>query len=253
MSYRSSSTYNLGLPGFTRAVKWLMIVTAGVWVLQVLMQAIVPETYGQLALLLMLTPARLLHGAFWQPFTYLFLHATFWHLLWNMLGLWFFGVAVEGALGAARFLRFYFFCGVGAGLIDVALHLLLGRSLDIPTLGASGAIYGVLLAFGMMFPDQPVFLLLPPVTLKAKWLVLIYGGLEFLFAIAGSFGQADNVSHFAHLGGMLFAYIFIQSRRPRGRFQEAYRRWRRRRLQRRFEVYMSKRDRHDDRGDRWVN
>jgi membrane associated rhomboid family serine protease len=144
----------------------------------------------------------------------------------------------------------YFVSGIGAGLIDVAAHLTVQHTdLRIPTLGASGAIYGVLMAFSVMFPDRPVFLAIPPVTVKGKYLAIIFGGIEFL----ASFNTGDNVSHFAHLGGMLFAFIFMKSRMPFGRIREQYALWRRRRLQRRFEIYMTKRDRRTGSGGPWVH
>jgi membrane associated rhomboid family serine protease len=117
------------------------------------------------------------------------------------------------------------------------------------TIGASGAIYGVLLAFGMLFPERPVFLMLPPVVIKGKWLAVIFGAIEFL----SSFNTGDHASHFAHLGGMLFAFIFLRSRLPFSRLREQYALWRRRRLQRRFEIYMSNRDRRTGTGGPWVH
>lgn len=245
MSYRGTSlpSYTFSVPGFSRAVKVLVIVTSCVWLLQYL--APPPRLpWGWLYL----WPFEVAHGAIWQLFTYLFLHAGFSHLFWNMFGLWMFGVWVEQALGTRRFYFFYFLCGIGAGLIDVLAHLALGTP-AVPTIGASGAIFGVLLAFGMMFPDQPVFLLIPPVSIKAKWLVLGYGALEFVF----TFGASDGVSHFAHLGGMLFAFLYLKGSNPVGRLRGDYARWRRRRLQRRFDVYMRKRDRHNDSDQRWTN
>lgn len=245
MPYRGTiPSYTFSVPGFTRAVKVLVIVTCSVWVLQYLLPP--PRLpWGWLYLF----PVEVVHGAVWQLFSYLFLHAGFWHLFWNMFGLWMFGVAVEQALGTKQFYFFYFLCGVGAGLIDVLAHLALGTG-QVPTIGASGAIFGVLLAFGMMFPDQPVFLLIPPVSIKAKWLVLGYGVLEFLFTL----GASDGVSHFAHLGGMLFAFLYLRGASPLRGVRRDYERWRRRRLQRRFEVYMRKRDRHNDPpGENWMN
>ncbi len=136
----------------------------------------------------------------WQPFTYLFLHGGFGHLFFNMLALWMFGVEIENYWGTKHFTIYYFTCGVGAGILNMIF------THDAPTIGASGAVYGVLLAFGMMFPDRYIYIyfLLP---IKAKFLVAIYIVLEF-FASLGSSGS--NVAHFAHLGGMLIGFIYIK-------------------------------------------
>lgn len=249
MANRSTPTYTFSVPGFSRGVKTLILITSGVFLLEWLHGAGIPPFTLIPFRYFVLSPYEFLHGALWQPFTYLFLHASFWHLFWNMFGLWMFGVAVEEALGTGRFYRLYFISGIGGGLVDVLLHWTLHANLLIPTIGASGAVFGILLAFGMMFPNQPVFLLLPPVSIKAKWLVLGYGVLEFFFAVSP---RSDQVSHFAHLGGMLFAFLYLKSRRPNFGLRASYDRWKRRRLQRRFEVYMSKRDRQNS-GRRWMN
>jgi len=137
----------------------------------------------------------------WQPVTYLFLHGGFGHLFFNMLALWMFGVEIENYWGTKHFTSYYFTCGVGAGILNMIF------THDAPTIGASGAVYGVLLAFGMMFPDRYIYIyfLLP---IKAKYLVAIYAVLEF-FASLGSSGS--NVAHFAHLGGMLIGFIYIKA------------------------------------------
>jgi membrane associated rhomboid family serine protease len=145
----------------------------------------------------------------WQLVTYGFLHANFSHLFLNLFALWMFGTAVERYWGSARFALYYFVCLVGAALVQLVamyLHLRAGGA-PFPTLGASGAVFGLLLAFGMMFPDERIMLLFPPIPLKAKWFVLGYGGLELFFGVAGI---ASNIAHFAHLGGMLFGFLLIQ-------------------------------------------
>ncbi len=249
MANRSTPTYTFSVPGFTRGVKLLILITSGVFVLEWLAQAGLPLVDDIPFRIFYLSPLDVVrHFAFWQPFTYLFIHANFWHLFFNMLGLWMFGVAVEEALGTARFYRLYFISGVGGGLVDIALHWGLQRGIAIPTIGASAAVFGVLLAFGMMFPNQPVFLILPPVSIKAKWLVLAYGVLEFLFAVGP---RTDDVSHVAHLGGMLFAFLYLRTRWPQLGLGQQYQRWRRRRMQRRFQVYMNQRDRPN--GRKWMN
>ena len=141
---------------------------------------------------------------FWQLVTYSFLHGGFTHLLFNMFALWLFGVQLENTWGSRRFTVFYFVCVVGAALIQLIVASTGG---DIyPTVGASGGVFGILLAFGMMFPNQPIYIyfLFP---IKAKWFVILYGLLELWAAVTGT--QA-GVANFAHLGGMLFGFLLIQ-------------------------------------------
>jgi membrane associated rhomboid family serine protease len=143
----------------------------------------------------------------WQLVTYSFLHGGLAHLFFNMFALWMFGVQIENAWGSRRFATYYFACVVGAGLIQLVVATLAALSGDIyPTVGASGGVFGILLAFGMMFPNQPIYIyFLFPV--KAKWLVIGYGLIELW---AGVTGTQSGVAHFAHLGGMLFGFLLIQ-------------------------------------------
>jgi len=137
----------------------------------------------------------------WQLVSYSFLHGSFGHLFFNMFALWMFGVQVENRWGSQRFGVFYFTCVIGAALT----HLLF-VSAPVPTVGASGGVYGVLLAFGMMFPNQPIYIwfLFP---IKAKWLVIGFGALELYSAVTGT---AAGVANFAHLGGMVVGFFLIQ-------------------------------------------
>jgi membrane associated rhomboid family serine protease len=191
----------------------------------------------------------------WQPVTYMFLHGGLMHLLINMLVLWMFGRDLERIWGARKFLNYYFVCGAGAGIINVAagfLPLFWGRHpSDIPTVGASGAIFGVLIANAVLFPDRPVWLIPFPVMLPMKIFVAIMGGIEFFSELSA---PGDSISHVCHLGGMLIGYIYLR----RGSFFYGMRNtvsdWKRRRLRRRFNVYM--RNRGGDppsRPGRWVN
>ena len=145
----------------------------------------------------------------WQLFTYMFLHAGFMHLLFNMFALWMFGMELENTWGSKKFFTYYMICGIGAGLSTLIIGPLFGPA--GPTVGASGAIYGVLIAFGMMFPDRPIFVyfLLP---IRARYFVLIYIGLELY---AGITGTTDGIAHFAHLGGAAvgLVYMLIDQRR----------------------------------------
>lgn len=145
----------------------------------------------------------------YQPFSYMFLHGNFQHLLFNMLALWMFGRDVEPALGTKRFLTLYFTCGIGAAFCQELWQwgaMVWTMTPPALTVGASGAVYGVLLAFGMLFPNQRLLLLIPPIPIKAKYLVAMYAAIE-LFS---SFSTDSNVAHFAHLGGMLFAWGLLR-------------------------------------------
>jgi membrane associated rhomboid family serine protease len=247
MAYRSTPppTYTFSVPGFTRAVKVLIIATCAVFVLQYVDRGLNNALISWFALV----PALVL-PEIWRMATYLFLHAGFSHLFWNMFALWMFGVWVEEEIGSRRFYQLYFVSGIGGAAVDVAAHFILRPHVLSYTIGASGAIYGVLLAVGVLFPDRPVFLLLPPVTVKAKWLVLFYGVLEFLFTLHGAGG--DGIAHFAHLGGMLFAFLFLKMGTPRFGLAQSYERWRRKQMQKKFEVYMNQRDRRTPPGG-WRN
>ncbi len=168
----------------------------------------------------------------WQVVTHMFLHGGFWHIFFNMYTLFIFGSVVERYLGPKKFLLFYFVCGLGA----VALHLgveylqmqsfmqsaadgsatAVQRIQDLkmtPTVGASGAIYGVLMGYAMLFPESRMTLLFPPVTLSAKWMVVAFAVIELLTGVTG---LASGIAHFAHLGGMLIGWLMILWWRRRG-------------------------------------
>ncbi len=140
----------------------------------------------------------------YQVITYMFLHGDLSHLFFNMFALWMFGRTLEYELGSKRFLIYYMVCGVGAGLLQLAIGLLYPYSL---TVGASGAVFGLLLAFGVMHPNSVIMLLIPPIPIKAKWFVVLYGALELYLGWRNSPG--DNVAHFAHLGGMLWGFMLL--------------------------------------------
>jgi membrane associated rhomboid family serine protease len=141
----------------------------------------------------------------WQLVTYSFLHGSVLHLLLNMYALWLFGSRMERAWGSRAFAVYYFFCVIGAGLVQLFVANLgvAGEGGMYPTLGASGGVFGVLLAFGLTYPNERLMLIFPPVVLPAKWFVLIYGAIELW---AGVTGTEAGVAHFAHLGGMLFGF-----------------------------------------------
>lgn len=140
---------------------------------------------------------------FWQLFTYMFMHAGFFHLLFNMFALWMFGMELENNWGSKKFLLFYLACGIGAGISNLLLGPLFGQG--GPTVGASGAVYGILLAFGMIFPNRPIFLYFF-IPIKAKYFVMIFMAIELY---AGITGTQDGIAHFAHLGGAAVGFILI--------------------------------------------
>jgi len=237
--YRSYNT-----SGIPTGVKWLLIVNSALFLLEYLGGAAVSEHF----LMLRLVPAFVVHKLFlWQLVTYMFLHHGIEHILFNMLALWMFGSVIERDWGTRQFLKYYFLCGVGAGLCDVTLHAVQG-SWGTSTVGASGAIYGLLLAFGVLYPNSTVlFGFIFP--MKAKYMVMIVGAIAFLGAL-----QANNqVSEIAHLGGMAFGYGYLRGRFVRldwGYFQREYNAWKLRRAKKRFQVYLRK---HGSDRDTFVN
>jgi len=230
-------------PPLTGMVRRLVIITAAAFVLTYLPSVIFP--WGLPFQLLGLRPYDVTHRFFlWQPVTYLFLHAGFFHLVFNLFALWMFGSELEQKWGPRQLLFYFFLTGVGAALFDVCLQPSAGTT----TVGNSGAVYGILLAYGLIFPDRPILLwLLIPV--KAKWFVLGMGLIEF----ASSFSNpGSKVSHIAHLGGMLVGLLYLRGAGIPYRWQLRYHEWRRARLRRKFETYMRKEDGKDE-SDRWIN
>ena len=241
----SSSLFNWSFP---TGVKWLVIASVAIYLFDYFGSLIRGE---DILTPFKLVPAQVLHGSIWQPVTYLFLHSLGGpgHIVFNMLALWMFGAPIEETWGTRRFLQYYFVCGVGAGICVIVANLLFGNPYQ-STIGASGAIYGLLLAFGMLFPNQTVLMsfLFP---IKAKYMVMIFGAIAFVF----SFQAGSTVSNLAHLGGMLFGFVFIKAQFARrgGLDLDLERRWKDYRLQRarkKFKVYLKK---HGSDRDPWVN
>ena len=231
---------------FPPGVKWLLISNIGMFLLMTLGGA---RFRGDFALLALAPRLVVENFAVWQLATYLFLRGGIAHLLFNMLSLWMFGAMLEHDWGTRRFLKYYFVCGIGAGLCDVAVNAAIGNW-STRTIGASGAIYGLLLAFGVMYPNQTVLMnFLFPV--RAKYLVMIYGAI----ALYSAMGENNGISNVAHLGGMLFGFVYLKVRIRAGlRWLDdargAYRVWKMQRAKRKFQVYMKKHGRNDD---GWVN
>jgi membrane associated rhomboid family serine protease len=141
----------------------------------------------------------------WQIISYGFLHGSITHILFNMFALWMFGRELELMMGQKRFLTYYFTCVLGAALVQLIVGAAQGGL--YPTVGASGGVFGILLAYGMAFPNRMIMLMFPPIPMKAKYFVLLYGLLELYL---GASGSAPGVAHFAHLGGMLFGFLLIR-------------------------------------------
>jgi membrane associated rhomboid family serine protease len=248
----SGRTLTLSFPPFTYWVKRIVIACVGIYFLQVVLGAFSPETAGYLIAFGALIPAAVLHGWIWQLVTYSFLHASVGHVLINMLMLWMFGAQQEQDWGPKKFLEFYLFCVVGAALTTIAVAywpLSGGAHVGTPTIGASGGVYGVLAAFGLLYGDREIFMFPLPFMMKAKYMVLI---MVFLVVIA-TFQPSQGIANFAHLGGLLFGFLYVKFIPRRGltfgateryfNLRNSYYRWKRRRAARKFEVYMSKHDR----------
>ena len=230
---------------FPTGIKWLLASNTLIFVLTSLMPA---SAHQDIITFFALTPAMVLrHYFIWQPFTYLFLHGGIWHLIFNMLTLWMFGMQLETDWGTRQFLKYYFICGIGAGVCIVAINALLGQW-GVPTLGASGAIMGLLLAFGVLYPNQRVLMsfLFP---IKAKYLVMIYAAVE----LWSTFGPNTGISSIAHLSGMVVGYVYLKAGWPSVRLPDirsAYQQWKLQRAKRKFQVYLRK---HGRGGGPWVN
>lgn len=153
----------------------------------------------------------------WQLLSYGFMHGNFAHLFFNMFALMMFGAAVEAVWGPRRYTLYYFVCLLGAGLVQLVVATLAVQqgSPPYPTVGASGAVFGLLLAYGMMFPNRQVLLLIPPIPMRARTLVIAYGALELFLGVTNA---QSGVAHFAHLGGMVFGFLLIQHWRARWPF-----------------------------------
>ena len=159
----------------------------------------------------------------YQYITYMFMHGGFAHLFFNMYALFLFGSVLEQVWGSKKFFIYYMITGLGAAAFFTFTNWLVSTGyspeqyidlLRTPTVGASGAVFGILLGYGMLFPNNVLQLLIPPVALKAKWLVIIYGALELVLGITA---PGSNIAHFAHIGGMLFGFILIKYWNKKGR------------------------------------
>jgi membrane associated rhomboid family serine protease len=248
--YNRSTSSGIAFPEWTRAVKILVFACVITWFVQHIADPSFTYQFG-------LRPYDVTHSLkLWQVVSYIFLHATgsLTHILFNMLGLWMFGSDLEREWGTRQFTKFFFICGIGAGILMV---LFSPGSTDA-TIGASGSIYGILLAFGMLFPNRIIIFIIFPI--PAKYLVMIMGGFAFFASVSASGG---GVAHIAHLGGMLvgFVYLKIRGKHRRssrtsidafGSLRAWYGQWQRKRLRKKFDVYYN--EKHDDeKWRRWKN
>lgn len=224
-------------PGpMTTAVRAILIANVAVFVVSLFAGPAIRQTFG-------LVPAAVLtDGRVWQPFTYLFVHAaSVGHILFNMLAVWMFGVELERRWGTSFFTKYYMVCGVGAGLCTIAASLLPfgAAAYYIPTVGASGAVYGLLLAWALLYPNRQIlFMFLFP--LPARVFVAIIGAVAFFSALGES---GSTVSNVAHLGGLAVGWLYLKGPRDlRLAWQYRLSRWRMNRLRKRFNVHQGGRN-----------
>lgn len=265
---RGGPATTFGFPPFTRAVKTLIIANVAVYLVMMLSRLTVPVAAEFAEFYLYLRPVAVVHGQIWQLVTYAFLHDphSVLHLLFNMLGLWMFGSQFEMDFGERRFYEFYFWCVVGAALTTIAvgavgliayehvpfaLFRIMGQVWLSSTIGASGGLFGLLIAFGILNGDRQVMIFPLPIAIKARYIVAIWLFIAFVSAFEGTNGVAE----FAHLGGALFGWIYLKFI-PRYGLQTAasesafglrnrYYKWKRRQAAKKFEVYMRK-NKHDE-------
>jgi membrane associated rhomboid family serine protease len=224
----ASIGYSFGPGPITFAVKWIIILNVAVFAVT----TFTPSAFMYFGLI----PARVIErGWIWQLVTYMFLHAGALHILFNMLGIWMFGVELERRWGTPFFIKYYAVSGIGGGITFLLVSLLPFGSTAYftPAVGASGALFGILLAFAIYYPERPVLLLL--VFVPARVFVMIYGGIALLNTFQPSRGVADA----AHLGGMIFGYLYLQGGRGglTAEIKYRYLKWKMNRLRRKFDVY----------------
>jgi membrane associated rhomboid family serine protease len=234
-SSRSSSTsnfaYSFGPGPLTPGIRMLIIANVAAFVAMFIAK-------DMMLLWLGLSPAAVLtQGWVWQPVTYMFLHSGIGHILFNMLALWMFGVEMERMWGTRYFLKYYFITGVGAAVTTLILAFVppFAQSLyPSLTVGASGAIYGVLLAYALYFPNRPIYMyfIFP---IPAKYFVMIIGAVSFFSAL----GSGGGVAHTAHLGGLVVGYLYLKSGRihPLSEIKYRWVKWRINRMRRKFDVH----------------
>jgi membrane associated rhomboid family serine protease len=230
--YASSMTYGFGPGPITFAVKWIIISNVVMFVITFFLTEPVIRYLG-------LTPQDVIErGWIWQLVTYMFVHGGGMHILLNMLGVWMFGVELERMWGTQFFMRYYAVTGIGSGLTFLLVSLLpfeaTAPTYDSPAIGASGALFGLLMAYALYFPHRPILMMLV-FPIPARIFVMIYGGFALLGAMQPSRGIADS----AHLGGLVFGYLYLRGGRGglMADIKYRYLKWKMNRLRRKFDVY----------------
>jgi membrane associated rhomboid family serine protease len=235
----SNVSYTIGPGGISPAVKILVISNVALFLINLIVG-------DAMTLRLGLSPQAVFEQfAVWQPLTYMFLHSTggLGHILFNMLALWMFGTDLERTWGTRFFTKYYFVTGIGAAATSLLLSLWIDGIYYSVTVGASGAIYGLLLAYALYFPHRTIFLIIFP--LPARVFVIIAGALAFMNSIAG---PGSSVAHTAHLGGLVVGYLYLKGMRlrPLDELKYRYLRWKMGRARNRFDVYSGGRSPSDE-------
>lgn len=224
----STLAYSFGPGPVTPAVKWIIWANVAAFVATVV--------YPHLLDVLAVVPSDVIERyRLWQPITYMFMHKGVTHILFNMLGLWMFGVELERLWGTNFFLRYYAVTGIGAAITTILVSLLpfaiTAGMYNVGTVGASGALFGILLAFALYYPDRPILMaLIFPI--PAKYFVIIIGALSY-------FSSPGGIAHAAHLGGVVFGYLYLRGGRGglTAEIKYRYLKWKMNRLRRKFDVY----------------
>jgi len=231
----------IGVPGLTPCVKTIMIVSGAIWLVQLLLSGMGIN----LAAYLGLVPGLVIRGWIWQPLTYMFLHSPqdLFHIIFNMLMLWMFGSELERHWGSRAFLRYYLICGIGGGLFVTVMGFLPGGNPFVPTIGASGAIFGLLMAYGLIFSERTIlFMLIFP--MKARTMAIIMFVVTFFYTFTQ---PSSGISHIAHLGGAIVGFLYLKRA---WRVGDLIRELRWKSQRRKFKVMQSG---DQDDSDRWVN
>ena len=242
----------------TPAVKYIVLICSGVFLVQTIAGMLWHEEATiWINLHFGLVPLGPIPGMrIWQPVTYLFLHGGLGHLLINMFMLWMFGRELELVWGKQRFINYFLLCGVGAGIITILVKvapMLWGhRPSDVPTIGASGAIFGIMIANAILFPERQIWLIPFPISIPMRPFVAVMVAIEF-FSTLGASG--DNVSHLCHLGGILVGWTYLRRSSFLYRVRNEVADWKYQRNRKRFEVFVNKKNKSDppSRPDHWVN
>ena len=245
-------TIPFSLPPFHGWVKRIILACAGVYLLQVILIAFARSFYDNTFLgYLALTPRDVLQGEIWQLVTYSFLHGSPGHLFFNMLSLWFMGSLLERNAGERRFVECYSVSIIGAAFVTIAVSYtgFMGLRPYSSTIGASGGIFGILMAIAMLYGNQEFMMFPIPITIRVKYLAAIW----IFFAIIAVFQPQGGIANFAHVGGLLFGFLYVKFLPRRGlsyaasekyfSWRNSFYRWKRRRAARKFEVYMRQHDR----------